>query len=129
LAIIPHEHYSGTMDLTFSNGDETSVSLPFEVEVTPLADEFLIVARNVELQGSPSGLGFLELEFRPVDERGVEGEDGIQDGERLPEYATFTLTDVPDGVRVIPTLGGRLTVVDTDPDDGTRTWTFTGSAE
>lgn len=136
LAIIPPEHYSGTMDLTLtaftfesSNGDETFVSLPFEVEVTPLADEFLMVARNVELQASPSGLGFLELEFRPIDERGVEGEDGIQDGERLPEYATFTLTDVPDGVRVIPTLGGRLTVVDTDPDDGTRTWTFTGSAE
>ena len=125
LTITPPQHFSGTMDLTLevftfesSNGDETSVSMPFTVQVNPAPDTFLIVARDVVLAQSPSSPGYLDLELRMIDERGTD-----EEGERAPEYVTFTFENVPEGVRMLPTLGGRLTT------DGSGTFVFTGTPE
>lgn len=125
LTVTPPQHFSGTMNLTLeaftfesSNGDETSVSKPFTVQVNPVPDSFLIVARDVDLDESPSGLGYLDLELRMIDDRGTD-----ETGERLPEYVSFTFENVPEGVRFLPTLGGRLTT------DGSGTFVFTGTPE
>lgn len=125
LTITPPQHFSGIMNLTLeaftfesSNGDETSVSKPFAIQVNPVPDSFLIVARDVDLDVSPSDLGYLDLELRMIDERGTD-----EAGERPPEYVTFTFEKVPDGVRFLPTLGGRLTT------DGSGTFVFTGTPE
>lgn len=124
LTITPPEHYSGTMNLqleafTFesSNGDEVSVSAPFTVQVEPRADEFLIVARDVALVNSPSGLEYVDLELRLVDQRGTD-----EAGERAPEYVSFVFENVPAGVRMIPIEGGRL-------ESNGNTFSFTGTAE
>lgn len=125
LEIIPPEHFSGTMNLTLraftfesSNGDEVSTSAPFTVEVNPVADPFLVVFRDVALDASPSGLGYIDPELRMTDQRGTD-----EIGERPPEYVTFTFENIPDGVRMIPELGGRLT------KQGSGTYVFTGTAE
>lgn len=123
LEIIPPEHYSGTMDLTLraftfesSNGDLAEISDSFTVEVTPVADEIVYLANNVQLDTSPSGLVLSDLALRMIDERGTEN------GETLPEYVRFTYSDVPAGVRLIPTLGGRLT-----SNEAGSSWEFTGT--
>lgn len=125
LTITPPEHYGGTMNLTLraftfesSNGDETEVSESFQIQVDPIADGFLIVARDVVLATSPSDLGFADLELRMIDDR-----DTGDPNELGPEYVVFTFDNVPDGVRMIPTSGGRLTT------DGSGTYTFTGTAD
>jgi Ca2+-binding RTX toxin-like protein len=122
LEVIPPEHFSGTMALTLraftfetSNGDLTDIGLPFTVEVTPVADEILFLAGDVVLPTSPSDLVLSDLALRMIDERGFEV------GETAPEYVQFTYTNVPTGVRLIPTMGGRL------ESDGSGAWIFTGT--
>jgi hypothetical protein len=111
LVITPPENYAGTMDLlleafTFesSNGDETSTSAPFQVQVQPIADPLLIVPGEVFLATSnlPREPTLLNLNLRTIDQRGTEL------GELPPEYVIFTFDNVPQGVRLIPTNGGRL---------------------
>ena len=125
LTITPPEHFSGIMNLTLeaftfesSNGDQVSTSKQFTVQVNPLPDSFLIVARDVVLDQSPSDLGFLDLELRMIDERGTD-----ENGERAPEYVSFTFENFPQGVRMLPTRGGRLTT------DSSGMYVFTGTPQ
>lgn len=125
LTLTPPQHFSGIMNLTLeaftfelSNGDETSTSLPFAVQVNPAPDSFFVVVRDTVLDESPSNLGLVDLELRMIDDRGTD-----EVGERAPEYVSFTFENVPDGMRVLPTLGGRLTT------DGSGTFVFTGTPE
>jgi hypothetical protein len=125
LQITPPEHYSGTMDLTLqaftfesSNGDEAVVMAPFEVQVDPVADSLLIVPEEVDINQLPSDPVGLNLNLRTVDQRGTN-----EPGERAPEYTQFIFENVPEGVRFVPTLGGRLI------DEGGGRFVFIGTVE
>lgn len=148
LEYLPPEYFAGEVNLRLtgftieeSNLDFTSISKNFTVQINPIGDEFLILARNVDLKTSPNELdnftfytddngvtyltptsspnffnpGFANLELRMIDTR------GFLPGEIPPEYVEATYTKIPDGVRMIPRLGGRLI------DDGMGTVTFIGT--
>ena len=125
LEITPPEFFAGTMNLnltafTFesSTGEEVQVSAPFVVEIDPIPDTFLIVARNVVLDPSPSDLTFSDLELRMRDNRTV-----IEPLEIPNEYVEFTYAGLPTGVRLVPAAGGRLI------DNGGGSYTFTGTPD
>lgn len=122
LSILPPREYSGTMNLTLFgvaleifNGDEALSSAPFTVIVEPVADTFLILARDATL--GPSGVVPLDLNIRMVDTRGDEP------GENPGEIITLTFTNVPDGVFLFANQGGRIT------DLGGGIFTFEGTEE
>lgn len=125
LQIIPPPYFAGTMNLELtaftiesSTGEELNVTLPFVVEIDPVADPFLIVARNVELDPVPQDVGFSNLELRMDDDRSF-----IEPGEIPNEYVRFTYSGLPSGVRLLPQGGGRLI------DNGGGTFTFTGTPD
>jgi Ca2+-binding RTX toxin-like protein len=122
LELTPPQHWAGVMDLSLhglvyesSNGDYKENSAAFTVVVQAVANSFLIVARNVDVLTSPSGLVSSALEVRMVD-------DGT--GEDAPEYVSVTLSDVPTGIRYLAGAGGRLTTTTGEAS----TWEFVGTA-
>lgn len=128
LRITPPEFFAGTMNLTLtaftietslSGPDaEVNVSLPFFVDIDPVADTFLIVANNVQLDtmDNPTDIGYSDLALRMTDAR-----DEIEPGEIPNEYVEFNYTGLPTGVRLLPQGGGRLI------DNGGGSYTFTGT--
>jgi len=113
LQITPPPYYAGTLNLTLvgityesSNFDETEVGEPFIIELAPVADDFLILARDVEFdpvtEGGASLPKFADPSLRMLDQTGTAP------GEIPPEYVEFTYTNIPDGIRFIPLEGGRL---------------------
>lgn len=127
LEITPPEYWAGEMNLTLraitfesSNFDETNVSDTFVLDIEPVADDFLVVARNVDFSattgGAPSGPALADPSLRMLDGTGDDP------GEIPPEYVRFVYESVPDGIRFIPGSGGRLI------EDGS-TVTFIGTPD
>uniref|UniRef100_A0A7S3P310 Calmodulin n=1 Tax=Amphora coffeiformis TaxID=265554 RepID=A0A7S3P310_9STRA len=107
LVLTPPEHYSGTMTLALnaytiemSNFDEAVASAGFVLEVTPVADPFLMVAKDISL--GDSGKVAMDLSLRMLDKRGDTS------GELPAELVELTIMNLPTGVRVLPSLGGSL---------------------
>jgi hypothetical protein len=97
-----------------SNEDEAYSSANFTVYVEPQASPFLVLAKNVILD-SATGAAPTDLSIRLRDTRGFE-----LPGETPPELVTLTFTDVPEGVFLSPSGGGKLV------DNGGGKWVFTG---
>ena len=107
LVLTPPEHFAGEINLVLnaytmemSNGHEAVASAPFVVQVSPVADSFLIVAKGVIL--NESGKVALDLSLRMLDTR------GFATGELAPEVVQLTFTNLPVGARILPGLGGDL---------------------
>ena len=122
IAIRPPAHYAGTMTLTFtaialepSNGSEAQTSQDFIVNVTPFADDVIIVAKNIAL--ASSGVANIDLNIQMYDTRGTTG------GEIGPEIITLTFGSVQSGVFFHATLGGKIAEI------GGGVWAFTGTQE
>jgi Ca2+-binding RTX toxin-like protein len=122
IAIRPPAHYAGIMTLTFtaiamepSNGSEAQTSQDFIVDVTPIADDVIIVAKNIAL-GS-SGVANMDLNVQMYDTRGtIAGEIG-------PEIITLAFGNVQNGVFFHASLGGKIAEI------GSGVWDFTGTQE
>jgi Ca2+-binding RTX toxin-like protein len=99
--------------LEMTNGDEAQSSLDFTVEVTPVADDFLIVAKDLKL--NETGIVLLDLNIRMTDTRGT------LPGELTQEILTLTFGSVPTGVNLVAGLGGSLT----DNGEGQRVFSGT----
>jgi hypothetical protein len=122
IAIRPPAHYAGVMTLTFtaiaiepSNGSEAQTSQDFIVDVTPIADDVIIVAKNVAL--GDSGVADMDLSVQMYDTR------GISSGEIGPEIITLTFGNVQSGVFFHAKLGGKIAEI------GSGVWAFTGTQE
>jgi hypothetical protein len=122
LEIRPPEHYAGNMTITFvaislelSNGDEAESAAFVMVNVAPIADEFLILAKDVTLNST--GLVALDLNVRMEDTRGT------LDGEISAEIITLTLDSVPTGVLLVASLGGSVV------NNGDGEWIFSGTED
>jgi Ca2+-binding RTX toxin-like protein len=122
IAIRPPLHYAGTMTLTFtaitmepSNGNEAQTSQDFIVDVTPIADDVIIVAKNIAL-GS-SGVANMDLNVQMYDTRGTTS------GELGAEIVTLTFGNVQNGVFFHASLGGKIAEI------GSGVWSFTGTQE
>jgi len=111
LQITPPPYYAGLMNLTLvgityesSNFDETEVGEPFLIELAPVADNFLILAKDVEFDPAANiaGPALADPSLRMLDQTGTNP------GEIPPEYVEFTYTDIPAGYRFVPLSGGRL---------------------
>jgi hypothetical protein len=114
--------FAGTVELTLtgitlelSNSDEAQSSKTFTVNVTPVADEFLILAKSVNL--GAFGAAPLDLNIRMDDITG----DGTFPGEISEEIITLTFNFVPAGVFLLAGQGGSLT------DNGGGEFIFTGT--
>ena len=98
-----------------STGAAASTALPFDVIIAAVPDPFLIVVRNIDLDGlNPT---FSNIELRMEDDR------IIVPGEIPNEYVEFTYSGLPDGIRLLPTKGGRLIA------NGTGEFIFTGTPD
>jgi Ca2+-binding RTX toxin-like protein len=122
IAIRPPAHYAGTMTLTFtaiamepSNGSEAQTSQDFIVGITPIADDVIIVAKNIVLISS--GVANMDLNVQMHDTRGITG------GEIGPEIITLTFSNVQTGVFFHANLGGKTAEI------GSGVWAFTGTQE
>jgi hypothetical protein len=99
-----------------STGESASISLPFEVQIAPVPDPFLVVVRNIDLDGlNPT---FSNIELRMEDNRTV-----LEPNEIPNEYVEFIYRDLPAGIRLLPTAGGRLL------SNGNGTFVFTGTPD
>jgi Ca2+-binding RTX toxin-like protein len=114
--------FAGTVELTLtgitlelSNSDEAQSSKTFTVNVTPVADEFLILAKSVYL--GAFGAAPLDLNIRMDDITG----DGTFPGEISEEIITLTFNNVPTGVFLLAGQGGSLT------DNGGGEFIFIGT--
>jgi hypothetical protein len=122
IAIRPPMHYAGTMTLTFtaiamepSNGSEAQTSQDFILDITPIADDVIIVAKNIAL-GS-SGVADMDLNVQMYDTRGTTS------GELGAEIVTLTFGNVQNGVFFHASLGGKIAEI------GSGVWSFTGTQE
>ena len=107
LTLTPPTHFAGIVSLEFaalslelSNGDEANSTKTIQLTVTPVADPFLIVAKNVVLNAT--GSVNLDLNIRLDDSR------GNLTGEIPAEIVTLTFTNVPVTTFVFAKLGGRV---------------------
>eukprot|EP00980_Cylindrotheca_fusiformis_P024863 scaffold12619_cov107-Cylindrotheca_fusiformis.AAC.3 len=114
LLYTPPPHFSGTVSLIFEaisreldGGDEASSTSDIQVDVVPVADDFLIVAKNVALGNSDGDAILLDLNIRLFDE---------------DEMITLTFGSVPAGIALRATNGGSVIYNEDD------TWTFSGSS-
>lgn len=101
------EHYSGNITLLVtaitlesSNLDEANTTRSIDLSVTPVADTYLIVAKDIVLNST--GIGDLDLNIRLVDVR------GSTTGETPPEIITLTFTAVPSTLLMFAREGGRV---------------------
>jgi Ca2+-binding RTX toxin-like protein len=86
------------------------------VIVTPIANNFLILAKDLTLNST--GHAPLELNVRMEDTRGT-----LAAGEIGGEIITLTLDSVPTGVSIVASLGGSIL------DNGNGTWIFSGTED
>jgi Ca2+-binding RTX toxin-like protein len=107
LTVTPPLNFAGTMSLALnaytlelSNGDEAVATQGFTVEVSPVADSYLIVAHDVSTDAL--GKATLDLSLRLLDDNGDSA------GELPAELVQLTLDNLPTGARVLPGLGGTL---------------------
>jgi large repetitive protein len=122
LTVLPPRNFAGTMSLNLvgislelSNGDDANSTLPFVVTVAPKADSFLVLANDVVLDNTNSASALLVLNVRDADSRGTEP------GEIGAEILTFTFSNVPTGVFLFASMGGKII------DSTGGMWTFIGT--
>lgn len=122
------EYVSGTFNVTLSvvtvessNLDETTTEASFSLVIEPVASEFLILAKDIQV-GS-SGVEVLDLNVRLLDQ------NGTLEGETPPEVIELwidvsnALTNDASGVWLRAGLGGHL------EDNGDGTWIFIGTED
>ena len=128
LTVTPPLNFSGTMHLALeayaiesSNGDTAHSSLSFDVSVTPVADTFEILAKDISVAGT--GVAALDLNVRMVDQNALTGAGGLPTytGETLPELIRMSFGSVPTGMFLVPSSGGEVR------DLGSGSWSFTGT--
>lgn len=120
LQITPPENYAGNFTLTVvgisfdhASGTEASTEKMVVVRVSPVADGFYVLAKNVEVLKGANKV--LNLTLRMDDTRGTLV------GEVPPETMTITFKDVPTDISLGAPVGGSLT------NAGNGTWVFKGS--
>jgi hypothetical protein len=120
LEITPPLNYAGNFTLTVvgisfdhTSGTEASTEKNVVVRVTPVADRFYILSKNVEVLKGANKV--LNLTLRMDDTRGTEV------GEVPAETITITFRDVPTDISLGAPVGGSLT------KSGNTTWIFKGS--
>lgn len=113
LMYTPPPHFSGTATLTFTGisrehdgGDEASSSASIRAEISPVADDFFMVAKNIDLGSEDGESSMLDLNVRLFDS---------------DEMITLTFGSVPTDLILRTTDGG--TIVKNEDD----TWTFAGT--
>lgn len=121
LYITPPPQYAGTFQMTLTavafdvaTGTEASTSADMVITVKPVADTFLMLAKNIDVvQGAVSGV-FLTIH--------MDDTTGSLEGELPPEILHLTFNDVPTGVWFQASAGGTMT------DNGIY-WNFEGSED
>ncbi len=120
LEITPPMNYGGNFTLTvvgisfdYATRTEASTEKMVSVRVTPVADSFYILAKNVDVVKGFNKV--LNLTLRMDDTRGTEV------GEVPPEFITITFRDVPTDITLGAPVGGNLAKA------GNGTWVFKGS--
>ncbi|MEM9356422.1 MAG: type I secretion C-terminal target domain-containing protein [Pseudomonadota bacterium] len=120
LTLTPPTNYSGALSLTIeafaletSNGNANSTATPFTVTVEPVADEVLMLAKNVAVD--TKGRADLDLNVRMTDD------NGSRPGENPAEQVVITFSDVPDGISLEAGSGGVVNSL------GSNQWQFTGT--
>jgi hypothetical protein len=123
LQMLPPEGYGGLLNLTLtgisiesSNGNEASTSVPFLLNIPPLADNFLMLIRDATIPAS--GVVTLDANVRLVDNRGNETVNEI-----AGETVILTFSNVPTGVSLRAPKGGSVDA------GGTGIYIFTGSQD